>query len=278
MDSIIARARRWLLAAFAIGVLAGCATTPGVMPGQLQQAKHIAVTSLAGDVAWFGYTGITVFENSESTLPIAEWALDARIESAVDESLRKAGARQVTTLKLDRASTAKAFRTPRLPSHAEERWREPAFRDPLLAAARAAGADMLVLVVPSFNRPAQHRAERLYGFSVSAVGSPLRANPTGISAVLSAQVAAIDVASGQLLAEREVSAAPPKNAWTGNRPTEKFEPTRWDRGFKTPPEGDRLAMTRAAFEKLTPAVGGAVVRLLDPPPAAETVPRPNTPR
>ncbi len=270
-------ARRWLAAA-AVLVLAGCATMPGVMPGQLQRAQNIAIASLAGDVAWFGYTGITIFENSESTLPVADWGLDARIETATVEALRQAGATKSTVLAIDRASLAQVFRTPRLPSAVSERWDNPAFRDPLLSAARAAGADLLVIVLPEFNPPVQHRGERLYGFSVSAGGSPLRSHPAVITAILAAEVVAIDVASAQVLASRTVYADPKMNPWNGTRPSEKLEPTQWERGFKAPPDGERLALVRAAFDKLTQPVGGAVVRLLDPPPASDATPRPNTPR
>jgi hypothetical protein len=266
MSTLETRGWRWLWAAIAAALLAGCATVPGVSPGQLQQAKHIAVASIAGDEAWFGYAGMTVFENSQSTLPIADWGLDARIEAGVDEALRAAGARQVTRLAVDRAPLAQAFRKPRLPEQVETRWREAAFQAPLLTAARAAGADLLVLV-PIYRPPAMHLSERLFGFSVSAKGTPLYQHPQSIIAVLSARVAAVEVSSGRLLSERVVFSDPRMTVWNGSRPYQAFEPAQWRKTFATPPTGDGLARVRAAFEQLTAPVGGAVVRLLDPPPA-----------
>lgn len=269
MSILAMRSWRWLWAAIAAALLAGCATAPGVAPGQLQQAKHIAVASIAGDEAWFGYTGMTVFENSQSTLPIADWGLDARIEAGVDEALRAAGARAVTPLAVDRVALARAFRTPRLPEQVETRWREAAFQAPLLTAARAAGADLLVLVVPIYAPPAMHVSERRFGFSVVAQGTPLREHPTSVTAILSARVAAVEVSSGRLLSERTVFSDPKMTVWNGSRPLQAFEPAQWRKSFAAPPTGEGLARVRAAFDGLTAPVGGAVVRLLDPPPPSE---------
>ncbi len=273
---------RWLaLSALVVTALmmAGCATPPaGIQPGQLQRAEHVAVASLVGDELWLGYTGMTVFENSELRMPIADWELDSKAEAALVKALREAGGKQVSVLSIDRASVAKAYRGERLSSDGSSRWSDERLREPLLRQARQISADVLVIVFPTFNPPVQHRSETLRGASVSAVGTPVRENPTGVAVILAASVLAVDVKTGQLLGERTVWSDPNATLWDGRRPSVKLEPSQWQKGFKSQPSAAQLKTVRDALESLVPASAAIAVRLLDPPPPKSTTPAPNTPR
>jgi hypothetical protein len=251
--------------AAAVLILSACATPmTGVQPGQLQRSEHIAVVSLVGDRAWFGYTGITVFENSELQVPIQEWALDAAVEGSVVAALGKAGAKRVTPLAIDRGAVAKAFRGDRLSDDPAGRFSEDRVKEPLLRAAAQISADTLILVVPTFNPPVNHRSETLRGVSVVAGGAPFGDRPRVIRVFLSASVLAVDVKTGQVMGRRTVYTDPEASSWNGVRPNVPLDPAQWQRGFTTAPTSAQLQVVRNAIEALVPAPASTVVRLLDP--------------
>lgn len=260
-------------------LIAGCATPGvGVAPGQLQRASSIGVVSIAGDEAWLAYTGITVFENSERTVPIATWGLDQTIERAMQRALTEAGAKRVEIVTLDRPAVARVFRGANLVENFGSRWADAAVREALMLAGRKAQVDLLVVAVPSFFPPVQHRSETLRGFSVAATGSPFRSNPDRIRAALSAKVVAINVGTGEYMGEQGVSGGSDRlPSWMRARPpVVVLEPEQWQRGFTDAPSAAQLGIVRAALEQLTAPVGVAAVYLLDPPASSPTGDRPAT--
>jgi hypothetical protein len=82
-------------------LLTGClATAPKITPSERQALTPMAVTSLLGSEFHLRSIGITVFQNKSAPQNVAEWTLDALLETTAVEAIKRAGTSSVRGLPL----------------------------------------------------------------------------------------------------------------------------------------------------------------------------------
>lgn len=260
--------------ALAALVLTACASIPSQPPaGLVKSAQSVGVLSVAGDEAWFGYYGITVFENAERSERIADTQFDQQVEAQAVKLLTGSGVKRAEPLKVDRAAVAALHRGNRLRSYGSDALENAEFAGAVLKAAREQNLQYLMLLVPRFQAPGNHRSETAIGISVKGVGNPFRPHPVDVSVVMAGEWLLIDVAQGQPVSSSRVWRDPSMNTWTGTPPAVRLAPEQWERGFANFSPEQMAIVRKAIGELVTPTVNN-LHRFIDPPALPASGPAP----